>query len=127
MQARDPFLNGPAPKVTASTTSPHVVDTATPSDPAPATAASSTVTVTVTAPAGATTSPGTATYVGLYAWNGGRASFRVNARTYSVTVGTRFGPGLTFASVVGTNPRCARVTYASGDVTLCPGQVVPLS
>jgi len=81
--------------------------------------AAPTVTVTVTAPGGPT-------YVGLYAWNGSRASIRVNARTYSVAVGTRFGPGLTFAAVVRGDPPCARVTHAKGSFTLCPGQVTAL-
>jgi hypothetical protein len=77
------------------------------------------VTVTVTAPGGPT-------YVGLYAWNGSRASFRVNARTYSVPVGTRFGPDLRFTSVVRGDPPCARITHAKGTFTLCPGQVTTL-
>jgi hypothetical protein len=118
--ARNPFGDGPAAVVTAPTTSPHVVPTPALVDPASAAPAPSTVTVTVTA-------PGAATYVGLYGWNGNRASFRVNARTYSVHVGAHFGPDLVFGGVVGTAPRCAQVTYADGSVTLCPGQVTALS
>ncbi len=64
------------------------------------------------------------TYVGLYAWNGSRASFRVNARTYSVHLGVHFGPDLTFAAVVPGTPRCARVSGPKGSFTLCPGQFV---
>ena len=127
---RNPFAVAPAPSVTAPTTSPHVEVTTSPAAttatgaPVPATSPASpsaapTVTVTVTAPAAPT-------YVGLYAWNGSRASFRVDARTFSVHVGTRFGPGLTFASVVRGDPPCARVSYAKGGFTLCPGQVTTL-
>jgi hypothetical protein len=65
-------------------------------------------------------------YVGFYAWNRQRASFRVNARTWSVPVGTTFGPRLTFTAVVPGVPRCARVQYKGDSFTLCPGQVVRL-
>jgi hypothetical protein len=123
-EARNPFADQPAEAVTAPTTPPHVADTTAAAEPSdasiPAAAAAPAVTVTVTA-------PGTETYVGLYAWNGSRASFRVNARTYSVQVGARFGSGLVFKGVVGTSPRCAQVTYSGGSVTLCPGQVTSLS
>jgi hypothetical protein len=82
-----------------------------------------TPTVTVTA-----TAPGSAIYVGFYAWNGQRASFRVNARTYSYPVGTTFGPQLTFTSIRSGTPRCAVLEYRpkSYTFTLCPGQVVRL-
>ena len=136
---RNPFANQADPAVTAPTTPPHVVSTpaapgptggetprasatgtATPTSPATGgPSAAPTVTVTVTNAAAPT-------YVGLYAWNGSRASFRVNARTYSVHVGTRFGPGLTFSAVVRGDPPCARVTHAKGSFTLCPGQVTTL-
>jgi hypothetical protein len=136
---RDPFSQEPAAAVTAPTTSPHVLETALPSPsgeptttqpgptdgalPQPSTSgapsAAPRVTVTVTA-------PGSPTYVGLYAWNGSRASFRVNARTYSVPVGAHFGAGLTFTDVVRGDPPCARVTHAKGSFTLCPGQVTTL-
>jgi hypothetical protein len=136
---RDPFAKEPAPVVTAPTTAPHVLATTLPSasgaisttqpgptdGAVPQPSASGTpsaaprVTVTVTAAGGPT-------YVGLYAWNGSRASFRVNARTYSVPVGTRFGPGLTFTAVVRGDPPCARVTHKKGSFTLCPGQVTTL-
>jgi hypothetical protein len=85
--------------------------------------ASPTVTPTVTA---TTTAPGSAIYVGLYAWNGSRASFRVNTRTYSYPVGTTFGPQLTFTSIRSGTPRCAVLTYQRKSFTLCPGQVVRL-
>jgi hypothetical protein len=85
--------------------------------------ASPTVTPTVTA---TTTAPGSAIYVGFYAWNGSRASFRVNARTYSYPVGTTFGPQLTFTSIRPGTPRCAVLTYQRKAFTLCPGQVVRL-
>jgi hypothetical protein len=131
---RNPFADRPAPVVTVPTTPPHVAGTPTASpttSPAtrptgkvspsaagsPGASAAPTVTVTVTAPA-------TATYVGLYAWNGSRASFRVNARTYSVHLGVSFGPGLTFTAVVPGTPRCARVSGPKGSFTLCPGQFV---
>jgi hypothetical protein len=131
---RDPFAGVPAPAVTAPTTSPHVPGTSLPEtaqlaptesavlqpSPSGTPSAAPTVTVTVRAPSGGPT------YVGLYAWNGSRASFRVNARTYSVSVGTRFGPGLTFTAVVRGDPPCARVTHAKGSFTLCPGQVTAL-
>jgi hypothetical protein len=81
--------------------------------------AAPTVTVTVTASGGPT-------YVGLYAWNGSRASFRVNARTYSMHVGAQFGPGLTFAAIVTGDPPCARLTHGKDSFTLCPGQVTAL-
>ena len=82
-----------------------------------------TVTPTVTA---TTTAPGSAIYVGFYAWNGSRASFRVNTRTYSYPVGTTFGPQLTFTSIRSGTPRCAVLTYQRKAFTLCPGQVVRL-
>jgi hypothetical protein len=87
--------------------------------------AAPTVTPTVTA---TTTAPGSAIYVGFYAWNGSRASFRVNARTYSYPVGTTFGPQLTFTSIRAGTPRCAVLKYQakSYSFTLCPGQVVRL-
>jgi hypothetical protein len=85
--------------------------------------ASPSVTPTVTA---TTTAPGSAIYVGFYAWNGSRASFRVNARTYSYPVGTTFGPQLTFTSIRSGTPRCAVLTYQRKSFTLCPGQVVRL-
>ena len=72
------------------------------------------------------TAPGSAIYVGFYAWNGNRASFRVNARTYSYPVGTTFGPQLTFTSIRSGTPRCAVLTYQARAFTLCPGQVVRL-
>jgi hypothetical protein len=74
------------------------------------------------------TAPGSAIYVGFYAWNGTRASFRVNARTYSYPVGTTFGPQLTFTSIRSGTPRCAVVRYQpkSYTFTLCPGQIVKL-
>jgi hypothetical protein len=130
---RDPFAKEPAPAVTVPTTPPHVVPTSLPEtterartgsivpQPSPSGTPSAAPTVTVTVPT--TAGP---TYVGLYAWNGSRASFRVNARTYSVPVGTRFGPGLTFTAVVREDPPCARVTHAKGTFTLCPGQVTAL-
>jgi hypothetical protein len=77
------------------------------------------VTVTVT-------SSGGPTYVGLYAWNGTRASFRVNTRSYSVGVGAHFGPGLAFAAIVPGQPSCARLTHAGNSLTLCPGEVAAL-
>ena len=70
--------------------------------------------------------PGSAIYVGFYAWNGARASFRVNARTYSYPVGTTFGPQLTFTSIVKGTPRCAKLSHQGKSFTLCPGQVVRL-
>jgi hypothetical protein len=89
--------------------------------------------VTRTAPPSVTptvtvTAPGSAIYVGFYAWNGNRASFRVNARTYSYPVGTTFGPQLTFTSIRSGTPRCAVVRYQpkSYTFTLCPGQIVKL-
>jgi hypothetical protein len=102
---------------------------ATPS--AAASPAPAAVTTTVTATPAATptvtmTAPGSAVYVGLYLWNGDRASFRVNARTYSKPVGSTFGPQLTFARIVEGTPRCARLTYQGKAFTLCPGQVVEL-
>jgi hypothetical protein len=83
--------------------------------------ASPTVTPTVTA-----TAPGSAIYVGFYGWNGARASFRVNTRTYSYPVGTTFGPQLTFTSIRSGRPRCAVLTYQGNAFTLCPGQVIRL-
>jgi hypothetical protein len=85
--------------------------------------ASPTVTPTVTA---TTTAPGSAIYVGFYGWNRSRASFRVNARTYSYPVGTTFGPQLTFTSIRPGTPRCAVLTYQRKAFTICPGQVVRL-
>jgi hypothetical protein len=136
---RDPFAKEAAPVLAAPTTPPHVVETATPSpsDPAATTQPTPTdgvspqpsATGTASAQPSATvtvTAPGSPTYVGLYAWNGSRASFRVNARTYSVHVGTKFGPGLQFTAVVRGDPPCARVTHAKGSFTLCPGQVTTL-
>jgi hypothetical protein len=136
---RDPFAKEAAPVLTAPTTPPHVVATATPSPSgdAPTTQPGPTDSVTTQPSPAATpstdpgatvtvTAPGGSTYVGLYAWNGSRASFRVNARTYSVHVGTRFGPGLEFTTVVRGDPPCARVTHAKGSFTLCPGQVTTL-
>jgi hypothetical protein len=133
---RDPFANESAPADTPPTTSPHIVD-ATPSGDATTPQPVPTDSVPTQASPGGTpsdapgvtvtvTATGGPSYVGLYAWNGSRASFRVNARTYSVAVGTRFGPGLTFASVVRGDPPCARVTHAKGSFTLCPGQVTTL-
>jgi hypothetical protein len=131
---RDPFAGVPAPAGTAPTTSPHVSEPSLPGtaqlaptgsavlQPSPSGTPSATPTVTVTVPAPS----GGPTYVGLYAWNGSRASFRVNARTYSVAVGTRFGPGLTFTAVVRGDPPCARVSDVKGSFTLCPGQVTAL-
>jgi hypothetical protein len=95
--------------------------------PAPVTVtrtAGPTVTSTVTV---TTTAPGSAIYVGLYLWNGDRASFRVNARTWSMHVGATFGPDLTFTAVVPGTPRCARLRHGSDpSFVLCPGQVVRL-
>jgi hypothetical protein len=108
-QASGPVVPTTFPVVTAT-----VTRTASPSV---------TPTVTVTA-----TAPGSAVYVGFYAWNGTRASFRVNARTYSYPVGTTFGPQLTFTSIRSGTPRCAVLEYQpkSYRFTLCPGQVVRL-
>ncbi len=135
--ARDPFGGEPAPggpstrppadTVASGTAAPATAPTATPAaSPAPGV-----VTTTVTARPAATptvtmTAPGSAVYVGLYLWNGDRASFRVNARTYSKPVGSTFGPQLTFARIVEGTPRCARLTYQGKAFTLCPGQVVEL-
>jgi hypothetical protein len=116
---------------TVPTTAPTTVPTAAP------TGAPATVTVTRTATATRTTTPtatptvtmtapGSAVYVGFYAWNKERASFRVNARTYSMRVGATFGPRLTFTAVVPGTPRCARLQHGEDRFTLCPGQVVRL-
>jgi hypothetical protein len=67
------------------------------------------------------------TYVGLYGWNGSRASFRVNARAYSVRVGAAFGPRLRFTAVVPGTPRCAKVQHGQDTFTLCPGQFTTLT
>jgi hypothetical protein len=72
------------------------------------------------------TAPGSAVYVGFYLWNGERASFRVNTRTYSKPVGSTFGPQLTFTSIVKGTPRCAKLSHQGKSFTLCPGQVVRL-
>lgn len=130
---RDPFAGAPASAVSAPATTPHVVEKGAPETPVLAPtesavprpspsgtpSAAPAVTVTVTAATGPT-------YVGLYAWNGSRASFRVDALTYSVAVGAHFGPGLQFTAVVRGDPPCARVTHAKGSFTLCPGQVTAL-
>jgi hypothetical protein len=124
---RDPFGDEDPAVSTGRATPPHAQPTPTPAAPTSAPTSrpeadgtptgSSTATVTVTvAP----------TYVGLYAWNGSRASFRVNARTYSVAVGAGFGPGLRFTAVVQGTPRCARVQHGPDSLTLCPGQVTTL-
>lgn len=124
---RDPFDDEEPSVSTGRATAPHVEPSPTPtasptSVPAPSPGAtadgvgSSTVTVTV--------GP---TYVGLYAWNGSRASFRVNARTYSVHVGTTFGPGLRFTAVVPGTPECAKVQHGQDSFTLCPGQFTALT
>jgi hypothetical protein len=93
------------------------------------------VTTTVTStlsptvmPTTTVTAPGSAIYVGFYAWNGDRASFRVNTRTFSYPVGTTFGPQLTFTAVRPGTPRCAVLGYQGKAFafTLCPGQVVRL-
>lgn len=102
---------------TSRPTSPPATSTAPDAEPSPSASGAPAVTVTVTTEA---------TYVGLYAWNGSRASFRVNARTWSVPVGTAFGPGLRFTAVVPGVKRCARLTHGASTFTLCPGQVVPL-
>jgi hypothetical protein len=118
--SRDPFADEAAPSVTAPTTSPPPLSTGpTASEAAPAKAPPP-VTVTVTATDGPT-------YVGLYAWNGSRASFRVNARAYSVAVGAHFGTGLQFTAVVPGRPKCARLTHGGDSFTLCPGQVATVS
>jgi hypothetical protein len=73
------------------------------------------------------TAPGTAVYVGFYAWNGNKAAFRVNARAYTRAVGSTFGPQVRFTGIVPGNPRCTRLTYQDGTpFVLCPGQVVKL-
>ncbi|HVN11047.1 MAG TPA: hypothetical protein VMT69_03055, partial [Kineosporiaceae bacterium] len=125
LTGRDPFADEHPVVPTAPTTPPHVESTTATTTTAPAPSATSstppgqpgsaTVTVTV--------SP---TFVGLYAWNGSRASFRVNARTYSVHVGTTFGPGLRFTAVVPGTPQCARVQHLEDTFTLCPGQFTTL-
>lgn len=147
--SRDPF--GGSPAATVGVTSPGSVSgttpagaapavtttvTTAPSEPAVTTTATvtSTVTSTVTRTSAPTvtptvtmTAPGTAVYVGFYAWNGNKASFRVNARTQSKVVGSTFGPQLTFTAIVPGTPRCARLTYRGGTpFVLCPGQVVKL-
>jgi hypothetical protein len=155
--SRDPFAGDPATVAPTTQASPAAVVPGTPASPGispdavptadPATSpqggvpaapttfpvvtqtvtrtASPTVTPTVTA---TTTAPGSAIYVGFYAWNHERASFRVNARTYSYPVGTTFGPQLTFTSIRSGTPRCAVLTYQAKayTFTLCPGQVVRL-
>ena len=83
--------------------------------------ATATVTPTVT-----TTAPGSAVYVGFYAWNRDRAAFRVNARAYTMPVGATFGPGLTFTAAVPGTPRCARLQHGTDRFVLCPGQVTRL-
>ena len=144
---RDPFGGSPAapPGVTTGPTAPAgapaptstVTTTVTaPGGPGVTTTATVTSTVTSTATRTATptatptvtiTAPGSAVYVGFYAWNGSKASFRVNARTYSKPVGSTFGPQLRFTRVVAGSPRCARLTYNGGSpFTVCPGQVVKL-
>ena len=120
----------------APTTAPSTAPPASPRAGAPGVPTSVpvvTATVTRTAPPSVTptvtvTAPGSAVYVGFYAWNGQRASFRVNARTYSYPVGTTFGPQLTFTSIRSGTPRCAVLEYQSKSYTftLCPGQVVRL-
>jgi hypothetical protein len=127
---RDPFGDEDPVTSTGRATPPHIEPTAAPTsaptpqpgsgpgaDGMPADGSGTVATVTVTV------GP---TYVGLYAWNGSRASFRVNARTYSVHAGATFGPGLRFTAVVPGSPRCARLQHAEDNFTLCPGQVTPL-
>jgi hypothetical protein len=110
---RDPFGDAAAVVPTGrATPDPTVMPGA---DGVAPSVARTTVTVTVAA-----------TYIGLYTWNGSRASFRVNARTYSVPVGTTFGPGLRFTAIVEGSPRCARVQHGEDTLTLCPGQVTAL-
>jgi len=147
---RDPFGGDAAPAATATMppsagaatpatspdAAPTTVPTASPQGGAPGVPTSVpvvTATVTRTAapsvtPTVTVTAPGSAVYVGFYAWNGQRASFRVNARTYSYPVGTTFGPQLTFTSIRSGTPRCAVLEYQpkSYTFTLCPGQVVRL-
>jgi hypothetical protein len=122
-----------APAATALTTAPTTAPTSAPTT-APTTApAPVTVTTTVTRTAAPTvtptvtmTAPASAVYVGFYLWNGEKASFRVNTRTYSKAVGSTFGPQLTFTSIVKGPPRCAKLRYQGKSLTLCPGQVVRL-
>jgi hypothetical protein len=126
----------PATPTTSPDAAPRTVPPASPQGGvpgAPTTFPVVTATVTRTVPPSVTptvtaTAPGSAIYVGFYAWNGNRASFRVNARTYSYPVGTTFGPQLTFTSIRSGTPRCAVVKYQakSYTFTLCPGQVVKL-
>ncbi len=124
LAGRDPFADDEPAVPTAPTTPPHV-------EPTAAATSAPTPSPTATAPAGrpggatvtVTMSP---TYVGLYAWNGSRASFRVNARTWSVHVGTTFGPGLRFTAVVPGTPECAKVQHGEDSFTLCPGQFTTL-
>jgi hypothetical protein len=122
--APDTLATSPGISPDAAPVVPPVIPTGSPGGvPAVTHTAAPTVPPTVTV---TTTAPGSAVYVGFYAWNGDRASFRVNARTYSYPVGSTFGPQLTFTSIRSGTPRCAVLKYQGRAFTLCPGQVVRL-
>jgi hypothetical protein len=119
---RDPFAGDEAsasPTTAAQAEpAPTAAPAAAPTPAGTATAARAPATVTVTV------GP---TYLGFYAWNGSRASFRVNARGYTLQVGSSFGPGLRFTAVVQGSPRCAKLQHLHETFTLCPGQVTTLT
>ena len=130
LSGRNPFGDEEA-STPASPTTPADAEPSATANSAPTSAPAPAPTSARTSTAGA--SPATVTvtvgptYVGLYAWNGDRASFRVNARSYSVHVGTSFGPGLRFTAVVAGTPRCAKVQHREDTFTLCPGQVTTVT
>jgi hypothetical protein len=124
---RDPFGDEEPSASTGRATPPHVEPSPTPTASPTSVPAASPVATTNGAGSSATATVTVGpTYVGLYAWNGSRASFRVNARTYSVHVGTTFGPGLRFTAIVPGTPQCAKVQHSQDSLTLCPGQFTAL-